>query len=136
MRGNQLMKEKVIRQIADGRSWEKAAKHHGREKWLVGEDIVHVRYRSGPVKSGATYAYNINPNTLTADYEVWICGSPECYYLIPMRVIRTIYNHPEAYVDWTYPERRVADINVNNDQCRFAREGKTMDFSSYYCATL
>ena len=136
MASNITPKEHVLRRIANGMSWKKAV-GHGREKWCVGEKILHIRYRSKPVSGGgSTYSYNINPNTLASDFEVWICGNTGIYYLIPIQVVEFIYNHPDAYVDYTHPERRVADVNIDNDRCRYARGGQTMDFSSYRCATL
>ena len=131
-----LIKEKVIHKIANGKPWEKAVRR-GPSKWRIGTKIVHVRYRAKPISAGGvTYSYNINPNTLASDFEVWICGSSDYYYLIPIRVIEAIYNHPAAYPDNTYPGITVADINIDNDQCRYARDGQTMGFSSYFCATM
>jgi len=136
MARNEMLKEEVIHQIAHGKLWEKAV-GHGQAKWRIGSKIVHVRYRSKPVSGGGViYSYNINPNTLASDFEVWICGSADVYYFIPIKVLQEIYNHPDAYVDYTHPEIRVADVNIDNDQCRYARDGQTMDFSSYRCATL
>lgn len=133
---NELIKEKVIHRIANGKPWEKAV-GHGQVKWRIGTKIVHVKYRTKPKSAGGvTYSYNINSNTLASDFEVWICGSADYYYLIPIRVIEAIYNHPGAYVDSHHPKLRVPYINVDNDQCRYAPDEQTIDFSYYFCATL
>lgn len=130
----ELIKVKVIQRIANGKPWKKAV-GDGQVKWLIGNKIVHVKYRK-LVSRGVNYAYNIGSNTLASDFEVWICGSADYYYLIPIRVIEAIYNHPCAYVDSHHPKLRVPYINVDNDQCRYAPDEQTIDFSSYFCATM
>jgi len=54
----------------------------GRAKVRIGKCLVHVRYCSPNAKALKRYKFNINPNTLSADYELWICGSAAIYYLL------------------------------------------------------
>ncbi len=85
---NALLKENVLRQIANSTPCEKI-KGLGREKWRIGSKIVHARYRKDPIsRRGVRYSYNINPNTLASDFEVWICGSTKIYYFIPIKIIK------------------------------------------------
>jgi hypothetical protein len=97
--------------------------------------VFHVRFRSNPKRDGVTYAFNINPNTLRADYEVWICGAANNYYLIPISTIRSLYDDPDTYVDNRHPEIRVADIRCSDHRCLYGKGGKSEDFALYYLAT-
>ncbi len=132
---NEDTKQAVLNQIAAGRQWRKAS-GRGRSKWFIGDSLIHMRFCSNANYDGTTYAYNINPNTLDSHFEVWICGSPSIYYLIPISVIRTIYDHPNAYVDSWHPEMRVAHINTASHQSAYSRNGHTLDFKPFRNATL
>jgi hypothetical protein len=127
---NQQAKKEVLSSVAG----QHACKPYGRAKWKVGGNIVHVRFRSDPDLDGVSYFYNINPNTLTANFELWICGDSSKYYLIPIDHIRTIYHNPEAYGDSWHQEMRVAHINTLNHKASFSRDGNTLDFAPYFCA--
>lgn len=129
-----VLKEDVLSRIAQGKQWKKVGEDR-KEKWQVGDKIVHVKYRARLLYRGA-YSYGINPNSLEADYEVWICGDTEKYYLIPTNVIKMIYNHPDAYPDNTHREIRVAHVHVGTHKCRYSPNGPIFDFSVYYRATL
>jgi hypothetical protein len=134
MKNNQEIKEKVLSRVANGKQWKKVS--GGRqEKWQIVNRIVHVKYRTRPSPVGV-YSYNINPNPLEADYEIWICGDTEKYYLIPTNVMQTIYKDPDAYIDHTHPEIRIADVDVVTHRCRYARNRQKLDFSAYYQAVL
>ena len=126
------IKEQVLNRIAKGEDWHPV----GKVKWRVGSYIVHLRYRTNPVADGVTYSYNINPNTLTADFEVWICSNAKTYYLIPIEAIKQIYENPNSYVDSHHPEIRVANIDTRTHRCVYARGAQAMDFSDYYQAIL
>jgi len=82
------------------------------------------------------FSYNINPNTLTADFEVWICGEADSYYLFPTSVMKSIYEDPDAYVDKTHPEIRVAEVDMATHSLLFGRSGKRLDCSGYFRAVL
>ena len=49
----------------------------GTAKFRIGRWVVHTRYCSENVSAPEKYKFNINPNTLSADFELWICGGPE-----------------------------------------------------------
>lgn len=124
-------KEKVLRRISPGTPVSSV----GRSKYRVGTRIVHVRWRSS-AKNGRIFSYNINPNTLQADYELWICGSDDVYYLFPTEVMKLIYQDPDAYVDYQHPEIRVAEVDSGDHRLLFGRGGKSMDASEYFCGHL
>ncbi len=122
------IKKQVLDQIANGRRWYKA----GQAKYRIGEKTVHVRFRSDPKSDKVTYAYGINQNTLSADFEIWICGDVNTYYFIPINVIKSIYNDPGAYVDKMHPKIHVADINISTHRTLHSRHGNTEDLSPYF----
>ncbi len=59
----------------------------GIAKFLSDHGIIHVRFCRTDEKSPATYKFNINRNTLSADFELWICGIADHWYLMPMKFI-------------------------------------------------
>lgn len=127
MRGNDTIKKTVLALIA-GQSgiWPS-----GKATFIIQNKKIHVRYCSPP-----TYKFNINPNTLRADYEVWICGREDCYYLIPIEVIRKIYNDPQVYVDNLHPEIRIVSVKERSNEAMFASGGKTVNLTPYRGACL
>ena len=126
------VKAVVLKQISIGRP----ISFIGNSKWRVGTDVVHVRFRSSAKSKGTSFAYNINPNTLTADYEVWICGNAQLYYLFPISVMSTIYIDPGTYVDYRHTKIRVAEVDTYSHRQLYGRGGKSMDASPYFQKTL
>lgn len=126
------MKEAVLESIAGGTSWRPA----GRAKFQLGGRIVHVRFCSSNKSNRTQYKFNINPNTLTADYELWICGGENQYYLIPKRVIQGIYNDPDAYIDHHHPEIRVVSVDLARHEAMYAPEGKSINLERFFQVTL
>jgi hypothetical protein len=135
MEENNTVKEKVLTEVANGLHWRKV-KGRGVSKWEIGKYLVHVRFRSDPKADGVTYAYNINPNTLDSDFELWICGNAETFYLISIDVIQQIYDDPDVYVDKAHPKIRVIDIHTVTHRALYGRGGKDDDFSSFYRAKI
>jgi hypothetical protein len=128
----ELIKNEVIAMIAGTSSIVNLPK----AKVRIGQKIVHIRFRTKAKTDGLTYAFNVNPNTLKSDFELWVCGSPNCYYLIPISEIGNIYHHPNGYPDYQHPEIRVLDINIHTHLCKFGPGTLQQDFSRYFCATL
>lgn len=120
------IKERVFDTIAPGGVVEPM----GREIYRVGTRAVHARYCASGNR------FNINPNTLRADFELWICGSAEHYYLIPTDVVRGMYEHPSAYRDNHHSEIRVVSINRDSHHVNYAAPGVSLDLSRYLRATL
>ena len=124
-------KSQVLDYLAKGRNI------HNLGKAMVRIDghSVHVRYRSNPKSGMAVWSFNANPKTLTAEYELWICGSTERYYLIPIAEIKEIYEDRAAYVDRHHPEIRVLEVDHATHKCRYGSE-RSKDFSAYFRARL
>ena len=125
------VKNQALARIANGRT----VRFVGSAKWNIGNQIVHVRFRTSP-KSKEIFSYNINPNTLGADFELWICGGVESYYLFPIAIMKDIYSDPDAYVDRRHPEIRVAEVDTVTHQLLYGCGGKTQNVSKYFRATL
>ena len=124
---NDAPKAAVLEQIAGGTRW----RAEGQTNYRFPAGLVHARFKtSGP------FSFNVNPATLRADYELWICGGPAVYYLLPQSVVRGMYEHPEAYVDARHPEIRVVSVDVDRHRATFARGGETLDLRPYFKASL
>ena len=119
-------KARILRSIAGSRGY----RQEGRGKFRIGTTLVHIRYKS-KASHGTSYPYNINPNTLRADYELWICGDRDGWYLIPISVIREMYEDPQAYVDRRHPEIRVATLDVASHSVIYGSGGQRISFSAY-----
>ncbi len=78
------------------------------------------------------YPFDINPNTLTADFEVWICGYQDRYYLVPSQLVQAIYNDPDSYVPRRRRDTRVVTINWWTHTVQYAKGGQSRDLSPYY----
>ena len=122
----------VLDRISAGEDWVPK----GHAKYRKGLHIIHVRFCSTDRFGSPHYKFNINPNTLSADYEVWICGGANTYYLIPIQLMRRIYCDPESYVDSRHPEIRVVSVNAGTNTVTYATGGRTMDITPYLHRTL
>ncbi len=131
MTGSEV-KAVVLKQISIGRPISSI----GKTKWRVRTNVVHVRFRSSAKSKGTIFPYNINPNTMTADYKVWICGNAQVYYLFPISVMSTIYADPDTYFDHWHPDIRVAEVDTYSHRLLYGRGGKSMDASAYFQKTL
>jgi hypothetical protein len=108
----------------------------GKAKYRIGQTIVHVRFCSTDLRRSPKYKFNINPNTLSADYELWICGQADSYYLIPIPILNEIYLHPGAYVDSRYPEIRVVSLDIESHRLIYASGGLSLTLGPYWQAVL
>jgi hypothetical protein len=125
MAGDQT-KARVLEAIAGSRNYTTQGKAHYR----IGGTTVHVRYKSNS-SHGAKYPFNINPNTLRADYELWICGDTDGWYLIPIAVIREIYEDPHTYQDRHHPEIRVINVDVETHAVIYGSGGRSVNIAPH-----
>lgn len=119
---------RVLKEIA-GASGHSPA---DRAKTKIGKLLVHTRFCSQNAASPSKYKFNINPNTLSADYELWICGSSNLYYLIPISIMKQIYSDPEAYIDKRHPEIRVVSVDIEKHCVTYAKGGKKLNLSRFF----
>lgn len=127
MPSNKPIKRAVLDRIAQGKGWSPS----GLSTFSSSNRTVHVRYFSPP-----SCKFNINRNTLLAGYELWICGDEHQYYLIPIDLVRSMYDDPQAYPDRHHPKIRVVSVNVHTDRVMFAAGGKTLDLAFFRGSTL
>jgi hypothetical protein len=124
------VKDEILRRVSSGQRWFPV----GMAKFKVGNRLIHVRYCSADKSNSVRYKFNINPNSLVSDYELWICGDVDHYYLIPNPLIRDIYADPSAYPDKRHSEIRVVSVNAGSHIATYATGGKFVDLSTFLCA--
>lgn len=107
----------------------------GNSKARIGNAVVHVRYCSQNLNAPGKFKFNINPNTLSADCELWVCGNAALYYLMPVAFMRGIYNNPGTYIDRMHPEIRVVSVDANTHIVTYAAGGVSSSLRAYLCAT-
>lgn len=125
-------KRAVLTRIAGGKRCQPA----GRAMYRIDGDLVHIRFCSTDRLGSRRYKFNINPNTLRADWECWICGSDRIYYLVPTQLVRKLYNDPAAYTDSHHPNIRVVSVDTSHDQTLYARGGRKTSVAHYRGVTL
>ena len=125
----QRIKVAVFNRIAQGETVTRC----GREIYRMGEMKVHARYCA---PGSEHYKFNLNPNTLRADFELWICGSAEHWYLIPIDVIRQMYDHPAAYPDNLHADIRVVTVDAQSHRVVYAAPSILLDLVPYFQATI
>jgi hypothetical protein len=108
----------------------------GNAKACIGSRVVHLRYCSENRAAPGKYKFNINPNTLSADFELWICGVPQHFYLMPISIMRGFYWHPEAYIDNHHPNIRIVSVDAERHRATYARVAISADLSQYFRASL
>jgi len=127
MVSGETIKRSVLERIAKG----EPIVSKGKAKYLIRGKIVHVRFCSFDPRDSSRFKFNINPNTLTAEYELWICGDESTFYLIPIGIIRDIYEDPDAYIDRHHPEIRVVSLNTYTNQVTYGIGGKSLNIGLY-----
>jgi hypothetical protein len=106
----QTVKTKVINRIANGMPvmslprW----KYQSDNWYRVDGKLIHTRYISKNSEIFGIYASTLE----RADFEVWICGSEDHYYLIPIEVLRDEY--PSAFSDNRCPDHRLMHVDIYN----------------------
>ena len=123
---NTPIKHAVLDRISQGKGWRSS----GRSMYSINDVTVHLRHCSYRVHS----LFNINPNTLRAAYEVWICGhkvDDHVYFLIPIETIRKMYDDPHAYPDRRHRKIRVVSVIAEKNEAVFASGGKALDIARY-----
>lgn len=127
---DKAIKREVLDRVFNGKEYT-----HMKRKANVrfGAQLVHVRMTKGRT---TRFPFNINPTTLQADYEVWICGTAEAYFLLPARLIRKMYEHRNAYPDNWHSNYRVVTVDVRTRRAVFATPSRSKDLRPYFCSVL
>ncbi|GJQ60959.1 MAG: hypothetical protein SCALA702_00120 [Melioribacteraceae bacterium] len=90
----------------------------------------HTRLKSRP-SSGSKYPFNINPGTLAAEFEILLFGEHNWAYIVPIKVLENMYEHPEAYIDNHHPNIRIYTMDAVSGEATYAKGGLKIDFSNY-----
>ena len=130
--GSYQVKQATLQQIAGNSQ----VVFVGNAKARIESRVVHFRYCSENRAAPGKYKFNINPNTLSADFELWICGVPQHFYLMPISIVRGFYQHPEAYIDNHHPNIRIVSVDAEQHRATYARGGMSADLSQYFRASL
>jgi hypothetical protein len=125
-------KKAALTKIAKGKNISPA----GNAKVRIEKCVVHIRYCSPNANAPEKFKFNINPNTLSADYELWVCGSAAVFYLMPISLMQSIYDNPNTYVDRRHPEIRVVSVDTHLHTVTYATGGVKSNIKGYLCATL
>ena len=108
----------------------------GKSKFRIRVKLVHVRFCSEDAAGSTKFKFNINPNTLSADFELWVCGSAKTYYLMPVALMRSIYEDPNTYLDRAHPEIRVVSVDAGNNTVTYASGSTYKSLREYLNAKL
>lgn len=108
----------------------------GKAKYRVGSSVVHVRFCSQNARAPERYKFNINPNTLSADYELWVCGTAAVYYLMPVSIMQKIYNDPNTYEDKHHPGIKVVSVDTASHTVTYASGGVNTSLRQYLSAKM
>ena len=103
----------------------------GKAKYRIKGNTVHVRFCSPNRMAPTKFKFNINPNTLSADFELWICGSSDCYYLMQITFLKAIYDNPNTYIDRHHDEIRVVSVDTANNTVTYAAGGQYQSIREY-----
>lgn len=125
-------KQVTLRQIAGNLPIVAA----GNAKASIGRWLIHMRFCADNQFALGKYKFNINPNTLSADFELWICGTPRHFYLMPVSLMREFYRYPEAYVDRYHPNIHIVSVDAEQHRATYARGGTSANLTQYFCALL
>lgn len=127
---NEDDKRALVSRLSSGESPTAA----GRAKLRTSAGTVHIRFAVDNRRQAKRYKFTNSRNALSADYELWICGHPDRWYLIPVSTIRKMYEHPESYQEY-HPDLRRISVNREKHEVKYARGGVSEDIRAYYQAS-
>jgi hypothetical protein len=117
---NESVGEQTLLLVAEGMRW---VRQDG-TTYRVDADTIHVRYDSPATATGTSWPFDIGPTSLEADYDLWICGDPEDYYLIPNTIVRGMHSDsdPTAYPSLQHKDTIVANVDLVTDIITYGRQ--------------
>lgn len=117
----------IFQKLAEGMPISNLGKH----KVMIGTSKIHYRFKSIPRANHHKFPFNINPNSVDADFELFICGNEHKYYLIPIEKLEMMYSHPNAYPDRHHPNIRIITIDSLKDKVTYAKPSISLDLTPY-----
>lgn len=131
--GRQAIVESLVRKVADG----SPVVEIGRSKYRVGDGAtIHVRLHRPIASSSRNFWFDLNPSSLSVDYDIWICGNASMFYVVPQDVIARLYDDPEHYRNKRHPQIHPVHVYVETHEVRFARLGKREQIAKFFNGTV
>lgn len=122
------MKLSALMKLQNGVS---PTKSHGPSNYIVAGKKVHARFCHTNDRQPHLFKFNINPNSLKADYELWVCGENGLYYLIPTTLMKQVYDDPDTYPDTQHPDIRVVSVDISTDKITYKTGGGKLHIAMY-----
>lgn len=122
----------IFNKLANGKTITDLGKH----KINIGGIEIHYRLKNFPKANPDKFPFNINPNSLGAKFELFICGNEDCYYLLPVDKIKEMHFHPAAYQDKRYPKITIITIDSTRNKVTYASPSISLDITPYKNITL
>lgn len=109
----------------------------GRGMFRLGARTVHVRFCSVNADVPDKFKFNVNSQSLEADFELWICGGSRLWYLLPHSLAHSMYSDPEAYPDRQASRHRVVvSVDSQRDWAGYRRGGGGCSLRTHRCGVV
>jgi hypothetical protein len=129
MNSTESCRQSVLSKLAGSKSTKKV----GRVTHEIEGKRYHIKVKSGSL---GKYPFNINPTVLAADYEVYVCGTDQLYYVLPMGEIEKMHADGNAMPDNAYSGYTILDVYPANNRIIYGIGGKELDIAKYRNLTL
>jgi len=117
-------RQEVLRRISNGYRPIK----QGKVTYSINGFSFHLKVKTGISND---YPFNINDTVLSADYEVYICGDHNLFYIIPIDIIKKVHSDPNAMGDRHHPGYSIIHIMPDVDELLYAAPAQTIDITRY-----
>lgn len=121
-------RKKVLDKIADDDEYRQI----GRVSYDIAGKIFHIKVVTGKKKN---YPFNINKTVLKADYEVYVCGTSELFFVIPISIVKKMHEDPNAMPDYRNKDYTVVVVKPLENKITYATKGKAINIGIYRNAT-
>jgi len=117
-------REAVLQKIAGNKEFIKA----GKVTYTIDGNNYHIKVKTDDLKK---YPFNINNAVLSADFEVYVCGSDELYYVIPNELIKLMHTDPDAMPDHSHPGLTIIDVFPQENKIIYGTGGKAINIECF-----
>jgi hypothetical protein len=124
MKQTDIYRDAVLQKISHGKKYSKS----GSVTFSIENKHYHIKVKTGHLKK---YPFNINPTVLEADFEVYVCGDDNLYYVIPMTLIKEMHTDPFAMPDHRYDGYTVVDVHPHENIIKYGTGGKYLNIEKY-----
>ncbi len=124
MKQTDIFRDAVLKKISQGKEYLR----FGGVTFIIDNRKYHIKVKTGQLKK---YPFNINPTVLEADFEVYVCGNDNLYYLIPITLIKEMHTDPSAMPDHRYSGYTVIDVHPGKNIIKYGTGGKFINIGKY-----